>query len=81
MLTFAEGKRWFDLVRMAEREGSTTNMLSLLLTKYSSNSSAIKAKTSSLNSLYNPVYKDEIKVNTYLYQNPVWDKAETITRN
>lgn len=78
---FAEGKRWFDLVRMAEREGSTTNMLSLLLTKYSSNSSAIKAKTSSLNSLYNPVYKDEIKVNTYLYQNPVWDKAETITRN
>lgn len=78
---FGEGKRWFDLVRLSEREGSTTTMLSSLLTKYSSNSSAIKAKTSSLNSLYNPVHEDELKVNTYLYQNPAWDKAETITRN
>lgn len=78
---FAEGKRWYDLVRMAEREGSTTNMLSLLLTKYSSNSSAIKAKTSTLSSLYNPIYKSEMDVNPYLVQNPAWKKDETISRN
>lgn len=78
---FAEGKRWYDLVRMAEREASTTNMLSLLLTKYSSNSSAIKAKTSTLSSLYNPIYKAEMDVNPYLVQNPAWKKDETITRN
>lgn len=78
---FGEGKRWFDLVRMAEYDGSTSNMLTLLLSKYATNTNSIKAKLSSMNSLYGPVYEDELKVNTELHQNPAWEKEETISRN
>ena len=78
---FGEGKRWFDLVRYAMRQGNTQKMLSLLTRKYSTNSNAIKAKLASLNSLYNPVYNDEIKINTALNQNPAWVTDETVERN
>lgn len=78
---FGEGKRWFDLVRMAEHDGSTTNMLTLLLAKYATNTNAVKAKLSSMNSLYGPVYEEDLKVNALLHQNPAWEKEETIKRN
>lgn len=78
---FAEGKRWYDLVRMALRDGNTTAMLSLLTAKYTTNASAIKAKLATLNSLFSPVYEDEMKVNTALVQNPAWVVDETIVRN
>lgn len=78
---FGEGKRWFDLVRMAEHDGTTTNMLTLLLTKYATNTNAVRAKLASMNSLYSPVYEDELKVNPNLHQNPAWEKEETIERN
>ena len=78
---FAEGKRWFDLVRYAMRQGNTNKMLSLLVIKYSTNSSAIKAKLATINSLFNPVYQEEIKVNTALVQNPAWVTDETIVKN
>ena len=78
---FDEGKRWFDLVRMAEHDGTTTNMLTLLLTKYATNTNAVRAKLASMNSLYSPVYENELKVNPNLHQNPAWEKEETIERN
>lgn len=78
---FGEGKRWFDLVRMAEHDGTTTNMLTLLLTKYATNTNAVRAKLASMNSLYSPVYENELKVNPNLHQNPAWEKDETIERN
>ena len=78
---FAEGKRWFDLVRYALRQGSTSKMLNLLALKYSTNSSAIKAKLATLNSLFNPVYKNELKVNPALVQNPAWVTDESIVKN
>lgn len=78
---YGEGKRWFDLVRMAEYDGSTTNMLTLLLAKYATNQNAIRAKLASMNSLYGPVYEDELKVNANLHQNPAWEKEEAIERN
>ena len=78
---FAEGKRWFDLVRMAMRDNSTQNMLNLLVAKYASNSSAIKAKLATMNSLFSPVLKDEMKVNPALVQNPAWIVDEDIVRN
>ena len=78
---FAEGKRWFDLVRYALRQGNTGKMLNLLVLKYSTNASAIKAKLATINSLFNPVYEDEIKVNTGLVQNPAWVTDETIVKN
>lgn len=78
---FGEGKRWYDLVRIAEYDGKTTNMLNLLLGKYSTNTNAIKAKLASMNSLYGVVYEDELKVNALLHQNPAWEKEKTISRN
>lgn len=78
---FGEGKRWYDLVRMAEYDGKTTNMLNLLLAKYATNTNAVKAKLASMNSLYSPVYEDELKVNPLLHQNPAWEKEKTISRN
>ena len=78
---FGEGKRWFDLVRMAEHDGTTTNMLTLLLTKYATNTNAVRAKLASMNSLYSPVYENELKLNPNLHQNPAWEKEETIERN
>ena len=78
---FGEGKRWFDLVRMAEHDGTTTNMLTLLLTKYATNTNAVRAKLASMNSLYSPVYENGLKVNPNLHQNPAWEKEETIERN
>lgn len=78
---FAEGKRWFDLVRMALRDNTTQKMLNLLTAKYATNASAIKAKLATLNSLFSPVLKDEIKVNPALVQNPAWVVDETIERH
>lgn len=78
---FGEGKRWFDLVRYALRNGSTSKMLNLLVVKYSTNSSAIRAKLATINSLYNPVYEEEMKVNTALIQNPAWVTDDTSSRN
>lgn len=78
---FAEGKRWFDLVRMAHTKGSPKTILDLLVKKYSSNQAAIKAKLSSMDALYSPVHRDEIKVNPNLVQNPAWKKNDASERN
>lgn len=78
---FGEGKRWFDLVRYALYCGNTKSMLDILTVKYVSNSNAIKAKLSTINSLYNPIYNEEIKVNPALVQNPTWQTEEEVVRN
>ncbi|MCR5313715.1 MAG: RagB/SusD family nutrient uptake outer membrane protein [Bacteroidaceae bacterium] len=78
-----EGKRWFDLVRYAQRRGNTEDMLELLTRKYTSNSKSIKAKLADIQSLFNPVYEEELKRNTWLYQNGIWatDKSSGRTDN
>lgn len=74
-----EGKRWFDLVRYALRRGSTKDMLEILSKKYT-NSKAIQAKLADMQSLFSPVYNNEIKNNSWLYQNGVWAVNETSSR-
>lgn len=74
-----EGKRWFDLVRYALRRGNTKDMLEILSKKYT-NSKAIQAKLADMQSLFSPVYNNEIKNNTWLYQNGVWAVNETSSR-
>lgn len=76
-----EGKRWFDLVRMALREGSNTNMLNLCTRKYSDNIKTVKSKMSTQNALFFPIYQDELKVNTLLEQNPAYINQTTVTTN
>lgn len=76
-----EGKRWFDLVRLAYRSGDTSRLLNILSMKFAGGSNAIKAKMATMNSLFNPVYREEMKVNTALVQNPAWGDDNTSERN
>ena len=76
-----EGKRWYDLVRYAQREGSTVNMLKWLCRKFTDNQNAIKAKLASMKSLFSPIYTNELKNNSLLHQNEVWGKDESTSRN
>ena len=77
-----EGKRWFDLVRMALRDGSTNNMLNIMVPhKYESNQSAIKSKMASIDALFFPIAESVIKTDTMLVQNSVWNKKDVISKN
>lgn len=73
-----EGKRWFDLVRKARREGSNGAMLDLAKRKYNK-PDAVKSKWISPDMLYLPIFEDELKVNTLLEQNPEYETDETIS--
>jgi len=75
-----EGKRWFDLVRYAQRKGSTEKMLNILTRKYSSGANAVRAKLADMQSLFCPVYDSELKNNTWLYQNGSWKTTESSGR-
>lgn len=77
----AEGKRWFDLVRYAQRRGGTQKMLPLLTRKFASgNKKAIEAKLSTIQSLFSPIYINEIRNNGLLHQNEVWAVDESTSK-
>jgi hypothetical protein len=67
-----EGKRWFDLVRLARREGNNTRLIGYAVRKYTDNQAAMRKKMNSANSLYFPYNKDELKIDTLLKQNPAY---------
>lgn len=75
-----EGKRWFDLVRYAQRNGGTVEMLKYLTRKYTDNQRAIEAKLGSLKSLFSPIYTNEIKNNDLLVQNDAWGTSENTSK-
>ena len=68
-----EGKRWYDLVRKALRDGETGPMLDLLVErKYDSNRKAIRIKLGSINRLFFPISEREININPNLKQNEAY---------
>ena len=72
-----EGKRWFDLVRMAMRDGDTKRVVSKVVPKHDGASqSAVRIKLTDMNALFFPLSKDEIKINDKLVQNPVYEDNE-----
>jgi hypothetical protein len=71
-----EGKRWFDLVRIARRDGNNTRLVSLASRKYIENVNAIKIKLADPNIIYFPYAKNELKVNPLLVQNPAFGNEE-----
>jgi len=76
-----EGKRWFDLVRMALRDGTTNNMLNVMVPhKYETNQSAIKSKMASIDALFFPIHETVLKTDTMLVQNPVWVKEDVYSK-
>ena len=71
-----EGKRWFDLVRLARRDGKTERLVSCAIRKYRQDINVIKIKLTDPNYIYYPYAKSELKVNPLLQQNPAFDKGE-----
>lgn len=67
---FSEGKRWFDIVRQAESDNNTTEVLS----SWVGASKSLQTRLRKLAAMYVPYYNDELKVNPALKQNEVWDK-------
>lgn len=76
-----EGKRWYDLVRYAQRRGSTSEMLrSYLGRKFAENQNAVFAKMNKMQTLFFPVQEDELKNNKLLHQNDVWSEDDYLKR-
>ena len=71
-----EGKRWFDLVRIARRDGNNTRLSTLATRKYIENVNAIKIKLANPDRIYFPYAKSELKVNPLLKQNPAYSDTE-----
>ena len=71
-----EGKRWFDLVRRAEREGNTSYLIGRVTRKGSDNASVVQSKLSRMEGLYWPYNKAELQVNPNLKQNPAYPNED-----
>lgn len=76
-----EGKRWFDLLRRARREGNNVNLISNAIRKQTSNTGAIQIKLASVDGLYFPYSESELKNNPELKQNPAYDTEKTSTKS
>lgn len=71
-----EGKRWFDLVRMCRRDGTTRRLVSSVIPKFTENQSAIRIKLADMDAIYFPIAKSELKINPLLKQNPAFVEDE-----
>lgn len=74
-----EGKRWFDLVRMARRENSTGSLNSYVDRKSASATSATLGALV-MDAMYMPIARREIEANPKLKQNPFYEESSSSTR-
>lgn len=68
-----EGKRWFDLMRLARRADSPAPLLNYVLKKYTGTATVQATKMSVMDALYLPIHSDELKANSALEQNPFYE--------
>ncbi|MBR0036583.1 MAG: RagB/SusD family nutrient uptake outer membrane protein [Bacteroidales bacterium] len=71
-----EGKRWFDLVRLARRNGNVSDSWDFIEPKYDDDVTTIKNKMSSIDAWYLPIYLREAKINTNLRQLDYYSSQE-----
>ena len=71
-----EGKRWYDLVRRARRDGRTTVLSQAAMQKVTTGGSLISNKLAKMEAMYWPYYYTELKVNKNLVQNPAFSSGE-----
>lgn len=76
-----EGKRWYDLVRVALREGSTAPILFVTDKLGGSAGTAARKKMQTMNSLFFPIAESELNANPLLIQNPVYEESESSELN
>lgn len=68
-----EGKRWFDLLRLARRNGDTSQSWDFIESKYDNDVTTIKNKMLSIDAWYLPVYSAEMKINGRLRQTAYYE--------
>lgn len=73
-----EGKRWFDLMRLARRTNSASSILAFVSRKLTGTQ---YTKMSIMDALYLPVPQSDIDINADLEQNPFYDDTKTQTSN
>lgn len=71
-----EGKRWFDLLRLARRNGSTTNSWQYIESRYDEDVTTIRNKMTSIEAWYLPIYLNETKINGNLRQNTYYESQD-----
>ena len=71
-----EGKRWFDLVRLSQRNGNTQVLTSAALQKATTGGGLISNHLAKMDAIYWPYNLDEMKVNLNLVQNPAFGSGE-----
>ena len=71
-----EGKRWYDLLRQARRAGNTKYLATTVTAKQITNQSGIRIRLADPNALYLPYYRNELKVNPKLKQNPAYNTGD-----
>lgn len=76
-----EGKRYFDLVREARRNGNTKAFRTAMANKFADSNPAVSVKMIQMDFLYMPVLKSEMKVNPLLHQNSCYLDEEENTKN
>lgn len=76
-----EGKRWFDLVRKARRDGKTNFLVNKVQQKGSDNAGVVQSKLAKMDGLYWPYNNDELKVNGNLVQKPSYGSGSATTGN
>ena len=73
-----EGKRWFDLVRQAMRNGQSKDIFTAVQGKYEGNTRSIEIKINNPYGLFLPLNKEEIKINDKLKQNPAYQRTDEV---
>lgn len=71
-----EGKRWYDLIRMNRREGTTVKALALLSGARSTESLELNARLSTADAWFLPIAESEMNANTNLKQNSYYSLTE-----
>lgn len=73
-----EGKRWFDLLRWAKKDGFSNKqiVINVILSKAANaqERAVLKAKITDTMSYYLPIYEEELLSNVNLQQNPYYDR-------
>ena len=74
-----EGKRWFDLMRLARRTDSPAELLEIVTRKFSGNNSLVTSKMSVMDALYMPISQSELDANPSLVQNEFYELTGSST--
>ncbi len=76
-----EGKRYYDLVRRARREGNTQHINEVISSKFNEAPRAFIIKMAQMDYMYMPYAESELKANPNLQQNPVYAEEDKTSKN